>query len=110
MLIDIVTHKHELIGFDYESDDPARWQSLDVPHGGRTYSVRVPIIYDNGVERIVRVDDCGALLYLLGEVGHDHDDQGRIGCLMVARPMEDGTYRTFVFHSLYPRTVKAIPK
>ena len=56
----------------------------------------------------VRVDDCGGLLYLVGEVGRDHANQGRIGCLIVARPREDGTYRTFVFHSLFPKTVKAI--
>lgn len=107
-LIDIVAHKHELMGFD--SDEPDWWQSLEVPHGGQTYRVRVPIIYDNGIERIVRVDDCGPLLYLFGEVGHDHGDQGRIGCLLVARPLEDGTYQVFVFHSLYPRTIQVLAK
>jgi hypothetical protein len=105
--IDFVTDKHGLISFD--SDRPDWWQQLEFKHGDRTYRVQVPVAYDNGVERIVRVDDCGALLYLIGEVGHDHADQGRIGCLIVARPLEDGTYRTFVFHSLFPRTIKAIP-
>jgi hypothetical protein len=104
--IDLVTDKHELITFD--SDQPDGWQQLEIEHDGSAYRVRVPIAYDNGVERIVRVDDCGSLLYLLGEVGHDHADQGRIGCLIVARPLEDGTYRTVVFHSLYPRTVKGL--
>jgi hypothetical protein len=107
-LIDFVTDKHELLGFD--TGQPDWWQQLEVKQGDRTYRVRVPITYDNGVERIVRADDCGALLYLFGEVGHDHGDQGRIGCLIVARPLEDGTYEAFVFHSLFPRTVKAIPK
>jgi hypothetical protein len=106
--IDILTHKHELLPFD--SDEPDWWQQLEVRHGDRTYQVRVPIIYDNGVERIKRVDDCGGLLYLIGEVGHDHGDEGRIGCLIVARPLEDGTYRAFVFHSLFPRTIKALSR
>jgi hypothetical protein len=105
-LIDIVTDKHELLAFD--TGEPEWWQQLQVESGGRTYRVLVPIAYDNGVERIVRVDDCGTFLYLIGEVGHDHGDQGRIGCPIVARPQEDGTYRAFVFHSLYPRTVKAV--
>ena len=92
--IDIVSDKHELLPFD--SDQPDWWQLVEVEQGGRTYRVHVPIIYDNGVERIIRVDDGGDLLYLLGEVGHDHDDRGRIGCLLVAHRLEDGTYRVSV--------------
>jgi hypothetical protein len=107
-LVDIVTHKHELLGFD--TDRPESWQPLEVKQGDRTYRVQVPIVYDNGVERIVRVDDCGALLYLFGEVGHDHRDEGRIGCLIAARPLEDGTYQAFLFHSLYPRTTMGVPR
>ncbi len=98
--VDLLTDKHELLGFDLDRDD--WWQWLKVEHGNRTYRVRVPIAYDNGVERVVRMDDGGDLLYLIGEVGHDDDDRGRIGCLIVARPEEDGTYRAVVFHSLYP--------
>ena len=109
-LIDIVTHKHELIPFASVTDEPGYWQLLEVPHDGRTYRVHVPIIYDAGVERIVRVDDCGSLLYMVGEVGHDHANQGRIGCLIAAHPSENGSYRAFLFHSLYPKTIQAIPK
>jgi hypothetical protein len=98
--IDLLTTKHELIGFDSDRTDD--WQWLEFDHAGRAYRVRVPIAYDNGVERVVRVDDAGDLLYLIGEVGHDFGEWGRIGCLIVARPEEDGTYRTVVFHSLYP--------
>jgi len=105
-LIDLVTDRHELIGFDTDRTDS--WQQLEVEHEGRTYRVLVPVAYDNGVERILRVDDCGAFLYLFGEVGHDHRNQGRIGCVMVARPQQDGTYRAFIFHSLFPRTVQAV--
>src|ERR1035437_8652988 len=96
-LIALVTDKHELLGFD--TGEPDWWQQLQVEHGGRTYRVLVPIAHDKGVERIVRVDDCGTLVYLFGEVGHDHGTQGRIGCLIVARPQEDGTHRAFVFTS-----------
>jgi hypothetical protein len=106
--VDLLTDKHERLSFD--TDRPDWWQSLDESHGGRMYRVLVPIVYDNGVERVVRVDDCGALLYLTGEVGHDFADEGRIGCLIVARPLEDGTYRAFVFHSLYPKTVQSLPR
>lgn len=98
--IDLLTENHELLGFDLEQAD--WWQWLEVDHGGKRYRVRVPLAYDNGVERVVRVDDGGDLLYLIGEVGYDLDDRGRIGCLIVARPAGDGTYRAVVFHSLYP--------
>ncbi|WP_145275014.1 hypothetical protein [Tautonia plasticadhaerens] len=98
--IDLLTDKHEFLGFDTDRDD--WWQWLEVEHAGRAYRVRVPIAYDNGVERVVRVDDAGDLLYLIGEVGHDYCERGRIGCLILARPEEDGTYRAVVFHSLYP--------
>ena len=98
--IDLLTDKHELLSFDL--DRPDWWQWLEVDHGDRRYRVLVPVAYDNGVERVVRVDDGGELLYMIGEVGHDFDGRGRIGCLIVARPREDGTYRAVVFHSLYP--------
>jgi hypothetical protein len=98
--IDLLTDKHELLSFDTDRAD--WWQWVEFEHGGRKYRVQVPIAYDNGVERVVRADDSGDLLYLIGEVGHDLDDRSRIGCLIVARPQEDGTHRAVVFHSLYP--------
>jgi hypothetical protein len=104
--IDLLTDKHELLPFD--TDRPDWWQWLEFEHGGRSYRVRVPVAYDNGVERLVRADDCGDRLYLTGEVGHDLGDRGRIGCLIVARPLEDGTYRAIVFHSLYPLSLTGL--
>jgi hypothetical protein len=104
--IDLLTDKHELLAFD--PDRPDWWQWLEFEHGDRTYRVRVPIAYDGGVERIVRADDCGDRLYLTGEVGHDLDDRGRLGCLIVARPLEDGASLTIVFHSLYPLSMSGL--
>lgn len=98
--IDLLTDKHELLGFD--PDRPDGWRWLEVEHGGRSYRVRVPVAYDDRVERVMRVDDYGDLLYLIGEVGHDLDDRGRIGGLIVARHVGGGTHWAVVFHSLYP--------
>jgi hypothetical protein len=103
--IDLVTDKHELISYDLDEADS--WQHVEVEHNGRTYRVRVPRAYDKGVKRIIRTDDCGELLYLIGEVGLDYDDSP-IGCFIVARPLEDGTYRTVIFHSLYPWTLRGL--
>ncbi len=97
--IDLVTDKHELISYDL--DDAESWQHVELEHDGRTYQVRVPRAYDPGVKRIIRTDDCGELLYLIGEVDRDYNGSP-IGCLIVARPLEDGTYRTVIFHSLRP--------
>ena len=103
--IDQVTDKHELISYDL--DRAESWQQLEVEHKGRTYQVKVPKAYDAGVTRIVRVDDCGELLYLFGEVGLNYDGSP-VGCLIAARPFDDGTYRTVIFHSLYPWTVQGL--
>jgi hypothetical protein len=99
-LMDILTHKHERFGFELERED--LWQSLEVEDRGTACRVRVPRIYDNGVERILKVVAGEGLLWLIGEVGHDLYERGRIGCLIVARPLDDGTWVTVVFHSLYP--------
>jgi hypothetical protein len=106
--IDLLHDKHELMSFDL--DETECWQPLEVEHDDRIYRVQVPIIYDNGVERVLRVDDAGDLLFLFGEVGHDFGKLGRIGCLIVARPNEDGSYRTVVFHSLYPQAIRGIER
>ncbi len=103
--IDLVTDKHELISFDL--DRAESWQLVDVEYDGRSYRVRGLRAYDNGVKRIIRADEVGDLLYLIGEVGPDYNGSP-IGCLIVARATEDGTHRTIIFHSLYPWTLQGL--
>jgi len=98
--IDLLDEHHELLSFDTARED--EWQWVEVEIDGGSARVQVPRVCDAGVERVLRADVAGNLLYLIGEVGHDYDGWGRIGCLVVARDVGDGVWRAVVFHALYP--------
>ena len=106
--VDELDRKHEA----YRYGD-SRAQAVTVEHEGRALQVLMPEYAPPTTLKVTA--SAGDFLFLLGETVDKEEEDGETieggeGVMMAARkhPERDGTYYVFVWHNLYPKTLRCL--
>jgi hypothetical protein len=107
--VDELGRKQEAYGYDDDGSD-----SLTVEHQGRSLHLLLPKLMPPVEFRVTA--SSGDFLFLIGEQQDEEDEDGEVieggnGGVIIARrhPERRDTYWVFVWHYLFPETLRAVP-